>query len=195
MVDGGNLKISRVKGRLKNLIEQVKNEDMGGHIGIGHTRWATHGAPTVKNSHPQFSNDMKFAVVHNGIIENYQELKTFLAEKGFTFNSETDTEVIPQLMQYYYNGDVFETFTKVVSKLEGAYALELVSSYEPDTIYATRKDSPLIAGIGKGQNFIASDIPAILEYTREVYLLEKGEYAIVTKDGIQLVDKDKNPIK
>ncbi len=195
VVDGGNLKISRVKGRLKNLIEQVKNEDMGGHIGIGHTRWATHGAPTVKNSHPQFSNDMKFAVVHNGIIENYQELKTFLAEKGFTFNSETDTEVIPQLMQYYYNGDVFETFTKVVSKLEGAYALELVSSYEPDTIYATRKDSPLIAGIGKGQNFIASDIPAILEYTREVYLLEKGEYAIVTKDGIQLVDKDKNPIK
>ncbi len=194
-VAGNNvLKSSKVKGRLANLTEKTSKEDMSGHIGIGHTRWATHGAPTEKNSHPHFSNDGNFAVVHNGIIENYLELRAFLTEKGFEFISETDTEVVPQLLQYYYNGDIFETFSKVVSKLQGAYALGVVSTYDPETLYAVRKDSPLIVGLGKDENFIASDIPAILEHTRDIYLLEQNEFAILTKDTVQIVDADKKPI-
>lgn len=188
------LKSCKAKGRLSELVEKSKNMDLSGTTGIGHTRWATHGAPTEYNAHPHFSNDGNFAIVHNGIIENYLDLKAFLTEKDFTFASDTDTEVIPQLMQYYYNGDVFDTFLTVVSKLEGAYALGLVSTYEPDVLYATRKDSPLIAGLGKGENYIASDIPAILSETKDVYLLEQGEFAIVTADEIRLVDKDKKPI-
>ncbi len=188
------LKSCKAKGRLSELVEKSKNMDLSGTTGIGHTRWATHGAPTEYNAHPHFSNDGNFAIVHNGIIENYLDLKAFLAEKGFTFASDTDTEVIPQLMQYYYNGNVFDTFLTVVSKLEGAYALGLVSTYEPNTLYATRKDSPLIAGLGKGENYIASDIPAILSETKDVYLLEQGEFAIVTADEIKIVDQDKNPI-
>lgn len=188
------LKSCKAKGRLSELVEKSKNMDLSGTTGIGHTRWATHGAPTEYNAHPHFSNDGNFAIVHNGIIENYLDLKAFLAEKGFTFASDTDTEVIPQLMQYYYNGNVFDTFLTVVSKLEGAYALGLVSTYEPNTLYATRKDSPLIAGLGKGENYIASDIPAILSETKDVYLLEQGEFAIVTADEIKIVDQDKNSI-
>lgn len=194
VVGNETLKSSKVKGRLVNLVEKTASEDMSGHIGIGHTRWATHGAPTEQNSHPHFSNDGNFAVVHNGIIENYLELRAFLTEKGFKFMSETDTEVVPQLLQYYYNGDIFETFSKVVGMLQGAYALGVVSTYDPETIYAVRKDSPLIVGLGKDENFIASDIPAILEYTRDIYLLEQGEFAIITKDTATVVDKDKNVI-
>ncbi len=189
-----SLKSSKVKGRLANLMEKTSAEDMTGTVGIGHTRWATHGAPTEINSHPHFSNDGNFAVVHNGIIENYLELRAFLTEKGFSFLSETDTEVVPQLLQYHYNGDIFETLTKVVGMLEGAYALGVVSTYEPETLYAVRKDSPLIVGLGENENFIASDIPAILEHTRSIYLLEQGEYAILTKDKVEIVDKNKNSI-
>lgn len=194
VVDESGLKSCKAKGRLSELVEKTKDLDLSGVVGIGHTRWATHGAPTEYNAHPHFSADGNFAVVHNGIIENYLELKAFLTDKGFAFASDTDTEVIPQLMQYYYNGNVFDTFLTVVSKLEGAYALGLVSTYEPNTLYATRKDSPLIAGLGKDENYIASDIPAILSETKEVYLLEQGEYAVITADNIQIVDKDKNPI-
>lgn len=195
-VGGTNgLKSCKANGRLSQLVEKTKNLDLSGTVGIGHTRWATHGAPTEYNAHPHFSSDGNFAVVHNGIIENYLDLKAFLTEKGVTFASDTDTEVIPQLMQYYYNGNVFDTFLTVVSKLEGAYALGLMSTYEPETLYATRKDSPLIAGLGKGENYIASDIPAILSETREVYLLEQGEYAIITADEIKIVDQEKRPIE
>lgn len=191
----GRIKFSKVKGRLSNLIEKTKNEDMSGCLGIGHTRWATHGAPTENNSHPHFSQDMKFAVVHNGIIENYLELRDFLKNEGFTFKTETDTEVVPQLMQYYYNGDIFDTFTKVVSKLKGAYALGLISAYDSETLYAARKDSPLIVGLGEDENYIASDIPAILSHTKKVYLLDQGEFAVLKKDGVMITDINKNPVK
>lgn len=194
VVSDNTLKISKVKGRLADLREKTEKENLEGFIGIGHTRWATHGAPTEENSHPHISNDKNFAVVHNGIIENYQELKSFLKEKGFMFYSQTDTEVIPNLMQYYYEGDVFEAVIKTVNKLKGSYALGIVSSYEPDKIYATAKESPLVAGSGSGQNFIASDIPAILEHTRDVYILEKNEYAVISKDEIKIIDKNRKNI-
>lgn len=192
----GEIKIKKAKGKLEILDRETKGGTiLDGTLGIGHTRWATHGAPTQLNSHPHYSSDGKFAIVHNGIVENYLQLRQFLSEQGVEFVSETDTEVIPQLMQYYYNGDVFDTFLKVVGKLEGAYALGLVSAYEPDVMYAVRKDSPLIVGIGEGENFIASDIPAILSYTKQVYLLEENEFAVIKKDSIQIVDRDKKPIQ
>ena len=192
----GEIQIKKAKGKLEILDREPKGGTiLEGTLGIGHTRWATHGAPTQLNSHPHYSSDGKFAIVHNGIVENYLQLRQFLSEQGVEFVSETDTEVIPQLMQYYYNGDVFDTFLKVVGKLEGAYALGLVSAYEPDVMYAVRKDSPLIVGIGEGENFIASDIPAILSYTKQVYLLEENEFAVIKKDSIQIVDRDKKPIQ
>ncbi len=191
----GKMQSEKTVGKLVEL-ENATDEGtkIQGKMGIGHTRWATHGAPTVQNSHPHFSQDGKFAVVHNGIIENYLELRKMLTEAGFTFVSDTDTEVVPQLLQHFYNGDMFETVSKVVGMLRGAYALGIISTHDPDRIYAVRKGSPLIVGLGDGANFIASDIPAILSRTRRVYLLEEGEFAILSKDKVDIVDADKKVI-
>ena len=164
------------------MLDDGKN--LHGTIGIGHTRWATHGAPSDVNSHPQTSDSGKFAVVHNGIIENYLALKEYLIRKGVTFVSETDTEVIAQLLEYYYKGDILEAIIRVISKVEGSYALGIICEDDPDELYAVRKDSPLIVGLGDGENFIASDVPAILSKTRDIYRLNDNEIAVLCRNGI-----------
>ena len=154
--------VKKSKGRLAILSEKIDGgKSMIGTVGIGHTRWATHGEPSDTNSHPHLSNSGRFAVVHNGIIENYIRLREFLIQKGFSFISETDTEVIAHLVEYYYDGDIIDTVTKVIQKVEGSYALGILCADTPDTFVAVRKESPLIVGLGEGENFIASDIPAI----------------------------------
>ena len=168
---------------------------MKGNIGIGHTRWATHGAPSDVNSHPHLNSKETIAVVQNGIIENYLTLRTWLKGEGYNFNSETDTEVIPNLIDYYYKGDLFEAVKKALKKLEGSYALGVVCKDEPDKLIAVRKECPLIVGLGKDESFIASDIPAVLSYTRDVYLLEDHEIAILTKDGVKLLTQDGKEIQ
>ncbi len=189
------IKTIKTKGRLQTLAEKIETEKfVSSSIGIGHTRWATHGAPSDKNSHPHNSQNGKFTVVHNGIIENYMELKEELMESGVTFVSETDSEVVAQLFEKLYNGNPLETLKLLLAQLRGAYALGIVCSDHPDTLYAVRKDSPLLIGLGKNENFIASDIPALLEHTREYYLIEDHELAVITKDDVKLYDIDGNAI-
>jgi len=171
--NGEKLEIVKRKGRLKNLSDALDAEPVHGNAGIGHTRWATHGEPSDVNSHPHSNEDGSISVVHNGIIENYIKLREFLISKGYKFVSETDTEVIPHLIDYHYDGDLLEAVRKVLGEIRGSYAFGIISSKEPDKLIAVRKDSPLIVGLGEGENFIASDIPAILNYTRNVYLLEE----------------------
>lgn len=192
-----NKKITTVKakGQLKNLIAKCEKVDLNGNVGIGHTRWATHGEPSDINSHPHLSMSGKISVVHNGIIENYEELKSNLIKDGVKFVSETDTEVLPHLIEKNYNGDLLDAVIKTTKALKGSYALGIISEDEPDKIIAVRKDSPLIVGLGNGENFIASDIPAILKHTKEVYLLNDNEFVILKKDSVKLVDFDKNEIK
>lgn len=186
----------KATGRLANLEEKVSGANaLAGHMGIGHTRWATHGAPCDRNSHPHNSQNGKISIVHNGIIENYMELKIFLQEKGYVFQSETDTEVVAQLFEYHYNGNPIETLRTVIDEIRGAYALGVICQDHPDSLVAVRKDSPLLIGLGDGENYIASDIPALLEYTREYYLLEDNEIAQLTKNGVDLFDLDGNPIE
>ena len=165
------------------------------NIGIGHTRWATHGAPSDENSHPHISNNGDIAIVHNGIIENYIELKQMLIEKGYKFLSETDTEVIAHLADMYYTGDLVETLIKVVGDLRGSYAIGFVHKNHEDEFVAIRKNSPLIVGLGENENFIASDIPAILEYTRKVYLLDDDQIARLTKKSVELFDINGNKVE
>ena len=188
--DGNEIKTVKEKGRLKNLKRMLLETPVEGNIGIGHTRWATHGAPSDINSHPHTSQNGKIAVVHNGIIENYEELRAMLISKGYTFKSETDTEVIPHLIDMYYDGDVFCAVKKAVSHLDGSYALGVISEYEADRIIAVRNHSPLIIGAGDGANFIASDIPAILPYTKDIYYLDDGEIAVIKKDSVAIYDSD-----
>lgn len=192
-----NKKITTVKakGQLKNLIAKCEKVDLNGNVGIGHTRWATHGEPSDINSHPHLSMSGKISVVHNGIIENYEELKSNLIKDGVKFVSETDTEVLPHLIEKNYNGDLLDAVMKTTKALKGSYALGIISEDEPDKIIAVRKDSPLIVGLGDGENFIASDIPAILKHTKDVYLLNDNEFVILKKDSVKLVDFDKNEIK
>ncbi|MDY5627777.1 MAG: glutamine--fructose-6-phosphate transaminase (isomerizing) [Clostridia bacterium] len=192
-----NKKITTVKakGQLKNLVSKCEKVDLNGNVGIGHTRWATHGEPSDINSHPHLSMSGKISVVHNGIIENYEELKSNLIKDGVKFVSETDTEVLPHLIEKNYNGDLLGAVIKTTKALKGSYALGIISEDEPDKIIAVRKDSPLIVGLGDGENFIASDIPAILKHTKEVYLLNDNEFVILKKDSVKLVDFDKNEIK
>jgi len=186
----------KTKGRLSDLENKLKSIQLEKtNIGIGHTRWATHGAPSDVNSHPHTNNKKTIAVVHNGIIENYMELKESLRKKGYNFVSETDTEVIAHLADMYYNGDLIDTLIKVVSELKGSYAIGMVSDEHPDEFVAVRKDSPLIVGVGSNENFIASDIPAILEHTRKIYLLEDNEIVRLTKNSVDIYDLNKNPIK
>ncbi|MGB9840223.1 glutamine--fructose-6-phosphate transaminase (isomerizing) [Thermovenabulum sp.] len=184
VIDSADLKVVKSEGKIKILEEKLEGELPKGSLGIGHTRWATHGKPSDVNAHPHEDCTGDFIVVHNGIIENYLEIKEWLEEQGHKFKSETDTEVIPHLIEHYYNGDLFETVKKVVNILKGSFALGVITKREPDCIIAARKSSPLIVGIGEGENYIASDIPAILQHTRKVYILEDEEMAKITKESI-----------
>lgn len=194
IIDGDSLKVTKCKGRLKNLEEKLKENPIKGTLGIGHTRWATHGEPSDVNSHPHNNDKGTISVVHNGIIENYIHLREWLISKGYKFYSETDTEVIPNLIDYFYDDDLTDAVIKAVSRMEGSYALGVVSSMEPDKLVAVRKDSPLIIGVGDGENFIASDIPAILNHTRDVYLLNDKEFVILTREGVKIVNQDNEVI-
>lgn len=182
----GNLIIEKVVGKIKDLTEHLWGKDIKGNIGIGHTRWATHGPPTVENAHPHKSQNNSIAVVHNGIVENYAQLKEELIKKGYEFKSQTDTEVIAHLIEDLFEEDLLKTVLKVAKKLKGAYAIGVISTNEPDRIVALRKGSPLIVGIGNGENFIASDIPAILEYTNRFITLNDDEIALITKDSVSI---------
>ncbi|MFP3156357.1 glutamine--fructose-6-phosphate transaminase (isomerizing) [Lachnospiraceae bacterium ZAX-1] len=194
--DGAGIQVQKAMGRLKVLSELTHDgTTMTGTIGIGHTRWATHGAPSDLNAHPQYNVTETIAVVHNGIIENYLKLKKRLIGKGYIFVSETDTEVLAHLLDYYYNGDPVEAITKVMHRVEGSYALGILFKEHPDTIYAVRKDSPLIVGKGKDGNLIASDVPAVLKYTREVYFILNEEITALTKDSIVFFNVDREFIE
>ena len=188
------IKIQKKVGRLANLEAIVKADPNEGTVGIGHTRWATHGRPSDMNAHPHVSEDGKFAVVHNGIIENYMPLKEELIEKGYHFKSETDTEVVAHLLEDMYDGDFVSTVRRMLARVDGAYALEIICADEPDKIICTKKENPLVIGLGKGENFVASDIPAIINYTRDTYILSDGELAIVTRDNVSVFDREGNAI-
>ena len=190
------IEVRKHVGGIENLEKITRDVAFDGKQGIGHTRWATHGVPATVNAHPHLSQDGEIAIVHNGIIENYAEIKDWLiGEFGVKFASETDSEVIAQLISVYYKGDLHKAVNKAVKKLRGAYAIAVIAHDEPDKIVAVRKDAPLVAGIGKGCNFIASDIPALLKYVREIYLIENNETLVLTKDDIKIYDKDGNEIK
>lgn len=190
------IRVAKAKGRLRVLSELIEGgKAVAGTLGIGHTRWATHGAPSDVNSHPQTSEGGKFAVVHNGIIENYLYLKNHLMRRGVQFVSETDTEVVAQMLEYYDRGNILETIAKVISKVEGSYALGIISTEYPDRLFCVRKDSPLIIGVGAGENFIASDIPAILSHTRDIYRLKDNEIAVLTRDAVEFFNPDAEPVE
>ena len=190
--NGRSLEVVKAKGRLKVLSGLLDGgKKPAGTVGIGHTRWATHGKPSDVNSHPQVSDSGKFAVVHNGIIENYLEIKETLLKKGVSFVSETDTEVIAQMLEYYYRGNVLDAIIRVLRKVEGSYALGIICADDPERIYAVRKDSPLIVGLGNGENFIASDIPAILSKTRNIYRLKDNEIVELSRQGVRVFNLDK----
>ena len=188
------LLFAKKAGRLANLAEEVKKHPVTGTSGIGHTRWATHGGPSDINAHPHSDENGDFVIVHNGIIENYMELKEDLLKKGYHFRSETDTEVIAHLCKDLYDGDFTRTVRKVLTLLRGSYSLVFMCKFEPDKIICTKKDNPLIVGLGERGNYIASDIPAILSYTRKTYIMNDGEIAIVMKDKVWVTDLEGNPI-
>lgn len=193
--DGDKINAEKAKGRLKVLSEKTHDgESMPGTIGIGHTRWATHGEPSVVNAHPHLNAEETIAVVHNGIIENYLKLRQKLMDKGYEFMSETDTEVVAHLLDYYYKGDPLEAITKVIHRVEGSYALGIIFAEHPGEIYAVRKNSPLIVGHGKDGNLIASDVPAVLKYTRDVFFIENNEIAKLTDKEISFFNGDGEPI-
>lgn len=187
--------VEKCKGRLSNLESKLKENPLYGNVGIGHTRWATHGEPSDLNSHPHSNADSTISVVHNGIIENYMALREWLTSLGYNFVTETDTEVIPYLVDYYYHGNIVEAVMKAVDKLQGSYAIGVLCSKEPEKIVAVRKDSPLIVGLSKEGNFIASDIPAILATTRDIYLLDDNEIVVLYKDKVDILTKEGLPIK
>lgn len=189
-----SINTAKFKGRLSVLDNYTKENPITGNVGIGHTRWATHGAPSDINSHPHFNNKETIAVVHNGIIENYLTLKEELQSKGYQFVSETDTEVIAHLVDYYYEGDLLEAVFKTIKKLKGAYALGVIAKDSPEEMIAVRKESPLIVGLSEDGNYIASDVPAILNYTRDVYFLDNGEVVRLTPSGVEVFDFDSNPV-
>ena len=195
-VQAGTLAVHKAKGRLQVLSDQLHGgTDLDSTVGVGHTRWATHGAPSDVNSHPQVSRSGKIAVVHNGIIENYAELKAFLMNQGVSFTSETDTEVVAQLIEYFYDGDLLQAVGRVLHRIQGAYALGILCADCPDQVIAVRKDSPLILGYGEGCNFIASDVTAILRHTRRVGYMEDGELAVLTREGIRCYNHLMQPIE
>ena len=197
IIEDEKISVRKLKGRLANLENDLNSNSINGHIGIGHTRWATHGEPSDVNSHPHSNGNATISVVHNGIIENYMRLREWLTGKGYEFLSETDTEVIPNLVDYYYKDgrNLFDAVVKATAKLEGSFAIGVIANNEPDRIIAVRKDSPLIVGLGENESFIASDIPAVLNHTRDVYLLEDKEFVILTKDGVELRTEDGEKIE
>lgn len=187
--EDGNINTIKRVGKLENLMEALKGLEVNSTLGIGHTRWATHGEPSERNAHPQNSNDGNFSIVHNGIIENYMELKEMLISKGFTFTSDTDTEIIVNLLQYNYKNNVEEAFKKTLSQLKGQYAIGMVSKYEKDTLYAAKFDAPLILGVSKNGYIITSDVASILNYTKECIYIDNDEYAVIKKDEFKIYDK------
>ena len=192
----GKIEIRKHVGEIKNLEKIIGDPEFDSSVGIGHTRWATHGAPSDVNSHPHGNMDNSIAIVHNGIIENYQEIKEWLIkEYGIVFKSETDTEVIAHLIGIFYDGDLLAAVNKAVEEMRGAYAICAIAADEPDKMVAVRKDAPLVAGIGKGFNFIASDIPALLKYVRQVYLIENNETVLLTKDDIVIFNEEGKKVK
>ena len=192
----GKIEIRKHVGEIKNLEKIIAEPEFDSSVGIGHTRWATHGVPSDLNAHPHANADNSIAIVHNGIIENYQEIKEWLVkEYGVKFKSETDSEVIAHLIGIYYDGDLLQAVNKAVEQMRGAYAVAAIAAAEPDKIVAVRKDAPLVAGIGKGFNFIASDIPALLKYVREVYLIENNETVVLTKDDIKIYNEAGKVVK
>ena len=186
--DGTQLQIRKRKGRLAALKELLEKDSPAGTIGIGHTRWATHGAPSDQNSHPHINQSGTISVVHNGIIENHMKIREWLSGKGYSFRSQTDTEVIAHLVDYYYKGNIMDAVSEAVKRLTGAYAICIICKDEGDKIITVRKGCPIVIGAGEGENFIASDIPALLKYTRDVYFLEDDEFACITKDSIDIYD-------
>ena len=226
-LENNELTLLKDKGRVKNILNLDGYNDLNGTYGIAHTRWATHGKPSKENSHPHSDNSNTFAVVHNGIIENYNELHSFLLERGYTFHSQTDTEVIPNLIHYYFSNfninanynnanssynmvlnfsdskeasikisamKILEAVTKATKLLKGSYAIEVISPLIPETIIVARKDSPLVIGTKSDENFVASDIPALLTYTKDFYLLDDNEFAIITKNTINFYNQNMNSI-
>jgi glucosamine--fructose-6-phosphate aminotransferase (isomerizing) len=187
--------VVKQKGRLSALENRLTNHTITGCTGIGHTRWATHGEPSDVNSHPHLGSKSKIAIVHNGIIENYKKLKERLEQKGITFTSQTDSEVIAQLAEYYYDGNLLETVIRVLNALEGSYALGIMSLDDPDTLIAVKKDNPLIIGVSGHGNFMASDVPAILKHTNKVHYLNDKEIAVLKKDSVQFYNIDKEPLE
>ncbi|OPY56895.1 MAG: Glutamine--fructose-6-phosphate aminotransferase (isomerizing) [Pelotomaculum sp. PtaU1.Bin035] len=190
----GRLTLIKRAGRLNSLKEKLNGRSYAANIGIGHTRWATHGKPTDSNAHPHTDCTGHFAVVHNGIIENYINLRDWLQLNGHTFRSQTDTEVLPHLIEHYYNGDLVDTVLRVVSKLEGSFAMAVVSSHEPDKVVAVRQDSPLVVGLGDGEYLLASDIPALLKHTRNTYILNDGEIAVLEAGRVWVMDRNGNEV-
>ena len=195
VIQEGKLDVVKAKGRLAKLEERLRGLSAPKTLGIGHTRWATHGEPSDVNAHPHTNTAGDLAVVHNGIIENFGKLKEWLAGKGIRFVSDTDTEVVAHLINYYYEGDLKSAVMRAIKMLEGSYALGVISEKEPGKIVAARKDSPLVVGLGQGENLIASDFPALLEYTRSVYLLEDKQVAIVEKDRVEVFDEYGNKVE
>ncbi len=193
--DGKDIEVVKAKGRLQALRDLTGDgKSLTGTLGIGHTRWATHGEPSVMNAHPHYNKDKSISVVHNGIIENYQPLREKLISKGYTFASDTDTEVVAHLLDYYYTGNPLEALSKVMHRVQGSYALGVLFKDYPDKLFAVRKDSPLIVGVSEDGNFIASDVPAILKYTRDVYFIENRELCELTREGISFFNEDLEPI-
>ena len=194
LISKGNIVVEKKAGRIEKLEESIAGKDYPSDIGIGHTRWATHGVPSDKNSHPHYSMDKSVAVVHNGIIENYQNLRKELVGKGFIFSSDTDTEVISQLIQDMYNGDILDTVEKVIKRLVGSYAIGVIHKDHPNELICAREHSPLVIGIGNGENFIASDVSALLKYTKDVYYLEDGDIATLKIGSVEIFDRDKKTV-
>ncbi len=196
VLNKGKIHVVKTVSRISDLMEKTENRrDIEGTIGIGHTRWATHGVPSDANAHPHLNAGSKFAVVHNGIIENYAELSNELIADGIKFLSETDTEVVPHLISKYYKGDFFSAVAKAVNRLKGSYALGIICSDYPDTLIAVRKFSPLIIGLSPEANFIASDATAIVLHTRDIMYIEDGEIAVLTPHSVKIFDSDGNALE
>ena len=192
----GAIQVAKARGRLQVLRDMTQEgAQLPGHIGVGHTRWATHGEPSDVNSHPHLSQGGRVALVHNGIVENYMELREFLTEKGYTFASQTDTEIAAQLIDHCYHGDPVQAVREAVNLLTGSFALGIIFRDHPDQIIAVRKDSPLIVGLGQGENFIASDIPALLKHTRDILRLDEYELAVIRQDRVQVFDRYGDPVE
>ncbi|MDP2895847.1 MAG: glutamine--fructose-6-phosphate aminotransferase, partial [bacterium] len=186
----GELLVRKRRGKLRVLDESLRLNPLGGTIGIGHTRWATHGDPNEQNAHPHVDCNCAIAVVHNGIIENYAEVRSRLQKEGHVFSSETDTEVIPHLIEKHFNGDLRQAVMSALKEVEGAYAIAVIAESSPDTIVVARHGSPLVIALGRGENFIASDVPAILPHTKNVIYLKDGQVASLTRDSVRIWSPD-----